>query len=63
MARRKRITARDALLRAYESTWATDALAQDYATALMVQDGWDEDIAAAAVIAAFNAHFAVAGAV
>lgn len=55
------ITARDAILRAYESRWSSDDLARDYATSLMVIEGWDADVAEAAVMAAFNQHFRVMG--
>lgn len=60
---RRPISARDALRRAYESKWESDALAQDYAVAVMVMDGWAHDVAEAAVVAAFNQHYRIMGAV
>lgn len=67
MARRKQITAQEALREAYAVNWDkrcdVDTLAREFAVKAMVRSGHDRDIAEAAVIAAFNAHFKIAGAV
>ena len=63
MARRKPISAQDALREAYAQPGTTDEAAKLFATHRMMASGHDGDIAEAAVIAAFNAHFKIHGAV
>ena len=60
---RKLITAQDALREAYGHGRMTDDEARTFATHRMMASGHDGDIAEAAVIAAFNAHFKTMGAV